>query len=237
VSLHEAYLGDMYRLVVALLLLTTSVLSQGAGDYYAGIDSSLTNDALKGELQALISPHTVLSYDDVWAAFDIVDRTMNGYPCNPNNATYIPDVYSNHCWAPSPSVEGGECGNYKKEGDCFNREHIWPKSWFGGFDAGQNAQTDLWELYPSDGYVNGLRGAYRAICVFDLASFPPYFLLFVARTHAPTPSFSYREPPSGAHNLRGGCHLHFFQWQQDRPLRPRRHGRQRLLRKLLRAYG
>jgi endonuclease I len=53
---------------------------------------------------------------------------------------------------------GGECGNYAKEGDCYNREHLWPKSWFGGFDYGQNAQTDLYELWPSDGYVNGLRG-------------------------------------------------------------------------------
>lgn len=53
---------------------------------------------------------------------------------------------------------GGECGNYKKEGDCYNREHLWPKSWFGGFDYGKNAQTDLYELWPTDGYVNGLRG-------------------------------------------------------------------------------
>jgi endonuclease I len=35
---------------------------------------------------------------------------------------------------------------------------LWPKSWFGGFDYGKNAQTDLFELWPSDGYVNGLRG-------------------------------------------------------------------------------
>ncbi len=27
-----------------------------------------------------------------------------------------------------------------------------------GFDYGMNAQTDLFELWPSDGYVNGLRG-------------------------------------------------------------------------------
>lgn len=52
----------------------------------------------------------------------------------------------------------GQCGNYKQEGDCYNREHSWPKSWFGGFDAGFGAQTDLFELWPSDGYVNGLRG-------------------------------------------------------------------------------
>jgi endonuclease I len=30
--------------------------------------------------------------------------------------------------------------------------------WGEGFDYGANAQTDLFELWPSDGYVNGLRG-------------------------------------------------------------------------------
>lgn len=67
-------------------------------------------------------------------------------------------MYSTYCWTTEKVTPGGECGNYKKEGDCYNREHLWPKSWFGGFDYGQGAQTDLFELWPSDGYVNGLRG-------------------------------------------------------------------------------
>merc|ERR1719345_689018 len=72
----------------------------------------------------------------------------------------IPDVYSDTCWITAKNIKpsGGECGNYKHEGDCFNREHLWPKSWFGGFSAGDNAQTDLFELWPTDGYVNGMRG-------------------------------------------------------------------------------
>ena len=61
-----------------------------------------------------------------------------------------PDVYSGFCWKNEGNVTtGGECGNYKKEGDCFNREHIFPKSWFGGFSEGANAQTDLFELWAS----------------------------------------------------------------------------------------
>lgn len=73
----------------------------------------------------------------------------------------IPDIYSGFCWTPAKNVAKpgrGECGNFKDEGDCFNREHSWPKSWFGGFEAGHSAQTDLFELWPSDGKVNGLRG-------------------------------------------------------------------------------
>jgi len=77
-----------------------------------------------------------------------------GYPCNEAEPSWIPDVYSGTCWSPSQ-----QCGSYKAEGDCYNREHIWPKSWFGGTEAaGHGSYTDLFELYPSDGYVNGIRG-------------------------------------------------------------------------------
>jgi hypothetical protein len=100
-------------------------------DYYAGIDASATDDVLKGQLQELIYPHTVYTYDDVWGAFSVVDENLPQYPCDAN-LTHIPDIYSTYCWSTEQGVSGGECGNYKKEGDCFNREHIWPKSWFGG---------------------------------------------------------------------------------------------------------
>ena len=128
-----------------------------ADEYYKNIDSSAINDELKQQLHDLINPHIVLTYDEIWTAFESVDKYLPGYPCD-SNSSHIPDVYSSYCWAPEKITPGGECGNYKKEGDCFNREHLWPKSWFGGFDAGENAQTDLFELWPSDGYVNGVRG-------------------------------------------------------------------------------
>lgn len=100
-----------------------------------------------------------MSYQKVWTAFESVDKFLEGYPCNKDDLTMIPDIYSGHCWTPKHNLpHGGECGNYKVEGDCFNREHSWPKSWFGGFSAGQGAQTDLFELWPSDGKVNALRG-------------------------------------------------------------------------------
>ena len=41
---------------------------------------------------------------------------------------------------------------------CSCREHIWPKFWFGGsVTSGMGAYTDLFELWPSDGYVNTMR--------------------------------------------------------------------------------
>jgi endonuclease I len=115
---------------------------------------------LKSQLHDLINPHIVFDYDTAWDAFANIDQYLPTYPCDPSpeNSSHIPDIYSSYCWSPEKITPGGECGNYKQEGDCYNREHIWPKSWFGGFDYGANAQTDLFELWPSDGYVNGLRG-------------------------------------------------------------------------------
>ena len=49
----------------------------------------------------------------------------------------------------------GQCGNYDSEGDCYNREHSFPKSWFN--DA-LPMYTDLFHIYPTDGWVNNKRG-------------------------------------------------------------------------------
>ncbi|MFO7878764.1 MAG: endonuclease, partial [Bacteroidales bacterium] len=48
-----------------------------------------------------------------------------------------------------------QCGNYSGEGSCYNREHSFPKSWY---NDGYPMYTDLVQLVPTDGYVNGMRG-------------------------------------------------------------------------------
>lgn len=64
------------------------------------------------------------------------------------------DVYSAKCWTPG----SGQCGTYKREGDCYNREHSWPKSWWG---RDKNpAYSDVFHVMPSDGYVNGRRSSF-----------------------------------------------------------------------------
>lgn len=50
-----------------------------------------------------------------------------------------------------------QAGNYSDEGDKYNREHSWPKSWFN--DAAP-MYHDLFHLYPTDGKVNGMRSNY-----------------------------------------------------------------------------
>lgn len=147
----------MLLLGVVLLCTTTSFAALSATDYYANIDPNLKDAALKDELHVLISNNkTVLSYDGVWLALTEVDQHLAGWPCDAKNSSHIPDIYSSFCWAPEKGLpSGGECGNYQKEGDCFNREHSWPNSWWGGDE--NSAYTDLFLLFPSDGYVNNKR--------------------------------------------------------------------------------
>ena len=62
----------------------------------------------------------------------------------------------NRCW----EYDKEQCGNYKTEGDCYNREHSWPKSWWGGPEDNEYAYTDLHHIFPSDGYDNSRRSNY-----------------------------------------------------------------------------
>ena len=88
--------------------------STATSDYYSSIDATATNDDLRGQLQALVSVKTVLSYDDAWDAFAAVDKFLPGYPCS-SDENQIPDIYSSYCWTPEKNVQPpgrGECGNY-----------------------------------------------------------------------------------------------------------------------------
>jgi endonuclease I len=51
-----------------------------------------------------------------------------------------------------------QCGNYSGEGNCYNREHSFPNSWFGG--EVYPMYSDLFHLYPTDGWVNNKRENY-----------------------------------------------------------------------------
>ena len=50
-----------------------------------------------------------------------------------------------------------QCGNYNGEGDCYNREHSWPQSWF---NEQTTPRSDLHHIFPTDGYVNNKRANY-----------------------------------------------------------------------------
>ena len=132
----------MKRNLIFILLFSVFTLSAQipAGYYDAAVGK--TEAALKTALFGKIGSHTALSYADLWNAFKTTDKRPDGK---------VWDIYSN---STNYTFVTNQCGNYTKEGDCYNREHSFPKSWFN--DA-TPMYTDLFHLYASDGYVNGMR--------------------------------------------------------------------------------
>lgn len=126
---------------------------------------------MKQQLYNLIKGHKVASYGAIWGAFDSTDTSESVIPdsggCTQPGADGdhdIPDIYSNKCWEEFSE----QCGQYSHEGDCYNREHSWPKSWWGGDKI--PAYTDLHHLYPTDGKVNSKRSNYP-FCKVAAASY------------------------------------------------------------------
>lgn len=136
--------------MLLILLLSGQVKAQIPPGYYDSADN-LWGDSLRTALHQIIDDHTVLSYASLWTHFRATDS-------KPDSTVW--DMYADQpSGTPAYSYSFGvdQCGNYAQEGDCYNREHSFPKSWFG--DA-PPMNTDLFHLYPVDGYVNGKRGNY-----------------------------------------------------------------------------
>lgn len=116
--------------------------------YYNGIKGKSAKE-LKTELSSIIGNPHVLEYREIWMAFMLTDATPDGK---------VWDMYSDnpqHQTAYKFDFRKDKCSTYKKEGDCYNREHSFPKSWFSNAFP---MYTDLFHIYPTDGYVNSKRG-------------------------------------------------------------------------------
>ena len=124
-----------------------------SGTYYDGISG--TGYTLKTNLYNLIKGHTERTYTDLWTDFQSTDRDYYY-----ENDGSVMDMYSENPLGSDPynfSYTADQCGTYAGEGDCYNREHSFPKSWFN--DA-TPMYTDLFHIYPTDGKVNGMRSNY-----------------------------------------------------------------------------
>ena len=116
--------------------------------YYDPV-AGLYGDTLRLELSKIIDGHTVQSYSSLWSHFWNTDR-------KPDSTVW--DMYSDNPGGTPPysyTFFTDQCGNYSGEGDCYNREHSFPKSWFNDQSP---MNTDIFHLFPTDGYVNGQRG-------------------------------------------------------------------------------
>ncbi len=146
---------DIRRSLFLLLFSAfTATFAQIPPGYYNPA-TGFTGAALQQALHDIIDNHTVVSYNslmDTW--FKQTDKKPNGK---------VWDMYSDIPGGTPPYeysfISSDQCGNYSVEGDCYNREHSWPKSWWGGSTSAP-MYSDIFHLYPTDGKVNGMRDNY-----------------------------------------------------------------------------
>jgi endonuclease I len=143
----------MRKFITLILVITSSsvLFSQIPSGYYDSAEG-LEGQELREALEGIIDNHLVQSYASLWTHFQVTDPTPDGYVWDMYSD--IPDGTPDYIY----TFVVDQCGNYSGEGSCYNREHSFPKSWFGG-DV-PPMYTDLFHLVPTDGYTNGQRGNY-----------------------------------------------------------------------------
>lgn len=146
--------GIQKTLVVVLFLLVSQVFSQIPTGYYDPANGK-TGVPLQAALHDIIKGHTVIPYSGLWNAYYTTDDKPNGKVWDMYSD--IPDGTPNGNPPYAYTFGSDQCGNYNAEGDCYNREHSWPKSWFNDTSP---MNSDIFHIYPTDGKVNGMRDNY-----------------------------------------------------------------------------
>ncbi|WP_216597593.1 endonuclease [Persicobacter sp. CCB-QB2] len=109
---------------------------------------------LKTTLYHIINYQTEqLTYGELWTAYESTDL---------RDGNIVWDMYSHNPSGTQPyeyTFQTDQCGNTPgHEGGCYNREHSFPKSWFGG--TVYPMYTDLVSVVPVDSHVNTIRSNY-----------------------------------------------------------------------------
>jgi endonuclease I len=151
------------KITLLLLLSITLGFAQIPTGYYSSATGS--GYALKTQLKKIIdnnndglSPeylHSDQGYGALWTLFTQSAFRDNYYE---NNGSLL-DMYSeNPTGADSYEFTntGQQCGSYSNEGDCYNREHLVPQSYFDHITS-DPMKNDPFHAVPSDGKVNGWR--------------------------------------------------------------------------------
>lgn len=126
--------------LLVLLLTFPDLWAQAPSGYYDAAVGKNKKDLLVA-LKGIVGSHKNVGYDGLWEVYKTSDVRADGY---------VWDMYSTANFTPGQK----QCGNYSKVGDCYNREHSFPKSWFN--DASPMV-SDGFHIYPTDGKVNGQR--------------------------------------------------------------------------------
>jgi len=140
----------MKKYLYLLLFCNSLLYSQEPQGYYD--NATGTGYTLKTQLYTIIAPHTTLVYGaGLWNLFTTSD-------VRPDN--YVWEIYSNCNFifgtvASGGNQDDGTLGTI--ECQRFNKEHTFPKSWFGG--QIYPMYSDAFIVMPSDKKDNGLRGS------------------------------------------------------------------------------
>jgi endonuclease I len=140
-----------FTLFILFWLLAVRLCAQIPPGYY-NTANGLHGADLQEALHEIIKDHHVVTYNNIWSFFEQTDKKPNGK---------VWDIYSDVPGGTPPYVYNfvtDQCGNYSQEGDCYNREHSFPSSWFGGNNLPM--YTDMHHIFPTDGFVNNKRDNY-----------------------------------------------------------------------------
>jgi len=138
--------------IVTLLITCTAFAQIPAGYYDSATGSGFT---LKTQLKNIIDDvndnngqqfHDPLSYGDLWDVYESSDVRPDGK---------VWEMYSECDFTFVVDQDNGMGGG--TECDKFNREHSFPRSWFGD-NSGIPIFADAFHVIPSDKKVNGIRG-------------------------------------------------------------------------------
>ncbi len=123
-----------------LFLLAFSAWTINTEDYYSSAEGK-SGASLKTALHQIIKGHTDVGYKGLWSIYKTTDMRDGK----------VWDMYSTCDW----TYSADQCGNYSNICDCYNREHMIPKSWF---NERSPMYSDAFHIYPTDGKVNQMRG-------------------------------------------------------------------------------
>lgn len=140
---------NRYKILYLLFIFFIGIsgFAQIPNGYYDGTEN-LTGTQLQARLHTIIGDHYSISYSEIWQTCQVTDKKSNGK---------VWDMYSDVPNGTPPysfTFVSDQCGTYSSEGDCYNREHSFPQSWF---NEQSPMKTDIFHIYPTDGYVNGRR--------------------------------------------------------------------------------
>ncbi len=139
----------MHHIRIPVLFIAILFFQQQVHAQYYNTAFGKNGAILKTALHNIIMGHTVGTYADLWSDYFSTDN---------RGSNILWDIYSDipgGTPAYTYTLGTNQCGTYNSEGDCYNREHIWPANYFAD---GPPMYTDLQQIYPTDGWVNNKHG-------------------------------------------------------------------------------